>query len=41
MIKIPYWIDFFKKIIEENLDYIDRTNYLQILENLWNPDFKR
>ena len=35
MIKIPYWISNFKSLITENYYYVDRTKYLQILENLW------
>jgi len=35
MIKVPYWISNFESLITEWYYYVDRTNYLQVLEDMW------
>jgi len=35
MIKVPYWISNFESLVTEWYYYVDRTNYLQVLEDMW------
>ncbi len=37
MKKIPYGISDYRTIVEENYLYIDKTKYVSLLENLWEP----
>jgi len=34
MLKLPYGISNFEKLITENYIYIDRTNYVEMLESI-------
>ncbi len=38
MLKLPYGISNYEKIVEENYEYIDKTMYIEKLENLSEPN---
>ncbi|MDR1525284.1 MAG: AAA family ATPase, partial [Tannerella sp.] len=35
--RLPYGISDFKRIINENYAYVDKTRYIEMLENETNP----
>ena len=37
MKKLPYGISDYQRIIEDNYYYVDKTNYIELLENLAEP----
>ena len=37
MKKLPYGISDYERIIEDNYYYVDKTNYIELLENLAEP----
>ena len=36
--KLPYGISNYEKIVEENYEYVDKTQYIEKLENLSEPN---
>lgn len=38
MKKLPYGISNYEKIVEENYEYVDKTRYIEKLENLAEPN---